>query len=128
MTDIVLIVFLTAMTKYMTKDNSRKKVFILAQGLTVPSTIVKSPQQKRKAGGCIMSGARKQREINVVIWLAFFLWSFSAQGVAAPIFKVGLSCSVLVQLSGNEAFFFIYLLLLNHVNWTLSVQIRTQLI
>lgn len=72
MTDLVLIVFLTAMTKYMTKDNSRKKVFILAQGLTVPSMIVKSPQQKRKAGGCIMSGVRKQREINVVILACFF--------------------------------------------------------
>lgn len=126
MTDLVLIAFLTAMTKYMTKDNSRKKVFILAQDLTVPSMIVKPRQQKRKAGGCIMSGVRKQREINVVIWLAFSL--FSAQGVAAPIFKAGLSCSVLIQLSGNEAFFFIYLSLLNHVNWTLSVQIWTQLI
>lgn len=128
MTDLVLIAFLTAMTKYMTKDNSRKEVFILAQNLIVPSMIVKSRQQKRKAGGCIMSGVRKQREINVVIWHAFFLLSFSAQGVAAPIFKAGLSCSVLVQLSGNEAFFFIYLSLLNHVNWTLSVQIWTQLI
>lgn len=127
MTDLVLIAFLTAMTKYMTKDNSRKKVFILAQDLTVPSMIVKPRQQKRKAGGCIMSGVRKQREINVVIWLAFSLLS-SAQGVAAPIFKAGLSCSVLIQLSGNEAFFFIYLSLLNHVNWTLSVQIWTQLI
>lgn len=127
MTDLVLISFLTAMTKYMTKDNSRKKVFILAQDLTVPSMIVKPRQQKRKAGGCIMSGVRKQREINVVIWLAFSLLS-SAQGVAAPIFKAGLSCSVLIQLSGNEAFFFIYLSLLNHVNWTLSVQIWTQLI
>lgn len=32
---------------------------------------------------------------------------FSAQRMTAPIFKVGLSCSVQVQISGNEAFLFL---------------------
>lgn len=86
-------------------------------------TAWKSQQQTCKAGGHIVSEVRKQRKTDADVPLAFFLLFFSAHGRAAPIFNVGLSSPVRVQISRNDVRSFTHFSLLSKCQLGSGIQL-----